>query len=113
MSRVASSYRSRFGRVAAARRGNIIVLTALLLVAMVGMVAFAVDIGYINLTRVELQTCVDAAALAGAYELVDGQAAAQSSAQDFLSRNKVRNRTLTLANATIETGNWNMSSRQF
>ncbi len=54
------------------RRGVIIPLTALLMVAILGMVAFAVDIGWITVTQSELQNAADAAALAGAAPLIDG-----------------------------------------
>ena len=47
------------------RRGNITVLTAFLLVALVAIVAFAVDLGYLEVTKVELQRTADSAAIAG------------------------------------------------
>ena len=51
------------------RRGVIMVLTAVLLVVMLGFVAFTVDIGLIQLTKTQLQAAADAGALAGAMEL--------------------------------------------
>ena len=51
--------------------GSVIVLTAILSVVLFGMVAFAVDIGYIALVRTELQRTADAAAHAAAYEMTD------------------------------------------
>jgi Flp pilus assembly protein TadG len=54
------------------RQGAIAVLSAILLVVMLGMVAFSVDIGIIALARTHLQRSVDAGALAGAGVLVDG-----------------------------------------
>ena len=51
------------------RRGVIIVLSAILLVVMLGFVAFTVDIGNVQLTRTQLQSAADAAALAAAIEL--------------------------------------------
>ena len=53
------------------RRGTIAVLTAVMLVMLLGMVAFAVDIGYLLLARTELQRSADSAALAAAWELID------------------------------------------
>ena len=44
------------------RRGTVVVLAAFLMVALVGMVAFAVDIGYITLTKAEVQNAADSAA---------------------------------------------------
>ena len=54
------------------RRGAIAVLGALLMVVVLGMVAFAVDLGYIAATQSELQNAADAAALAGAGPLMNG-----------------------------------------
>jgi len=53
------------------RKGNIAVLTGFMLVGLFGMVAFAVDLGYLHVARTELQRSADAAALAGALELMD------------------------------------------
>lgn len=53
----------------ARRRGAIIPLFALLLVPLLGMLAFSIDIGYIALVRTDLQTAADAAALAGVEKL--------------------------------------------
>ncbi len=49
--------------------GNILVLSLFLMIAMCGLVAFAVDIGYLCQVRTELQRSADAAALAGAAAL--------------------------------------------
>lgn len=51
------------------RRGVIIVLAAVLLVVLLGFVAFTVDVGNIELTRTQLQSAADSAALSGAMEL--------------------------------------------
>src|SRR5438552_18022242 len=53
----------------ARRRGAVIPLFAILLIPLLGMLAFSIDIGYIVLVRTELQTVADAAALAGAEKL--------------------------------------------
>ena len=53
----------------APRRGAIIPLFAILLIPLMGMLAFSIDIGYIALVRTDLQTAADAAALAGAEKL--------------------------------------------
>ena len=51
------------------RRGSIVVLAALLMVLLVGMLAFAIDIGYMSTVKAELQNAADAAAIAGAERL--------------------------------------------
>jgi Flp pilus assembly protein TadG len=52
------------------RRGAVAVLTAILMVVLLGMVAFAVDVGWMSLSQSELQNAADAAALAGAGQLM-------------------------------------------
>ncbi|HKD36228.1 MAG TPA: pilus assembly protein TadG-related protein [Pirellulales bacterium] len=54
------------------RRGTITVLMALLAVPFLGMVAFAVDVAWIVQSRSDLQNAADAAALAGAEQLMNG-----------------------------------------
>jgi Flp pilus assembly protein TadG len=51
------------------RSGNIVVLSVVFIVAIFGFTAFAVDIGYISLTKTQLQSAADSAALAAAFEL--------------------------------------------
>lgn len=51
------------------RRGATMPLFALLAVPLLGMLAFSIDIGWILLTKTDLQTAADAAALAGAEKL--------------------------------------------
>ena len=53
------------------RHGGIAVMTCLLLPLILGMVAFAVDMSWLVLTRSELQNAADSAALAGACRLGD------------------------------------------
>lgn len=48
------------------RSGGIIPLFAILMIPLIGMVAFAVDVGYMTLVRTELQNAADSAALSGA-----------------------------------------------
>ncbi len=54
------------------RQGNVLVLSALVLSMVFGFAAFVVDVGYITLTRAELSTTADAAALAAVQEMPDG-----------------------------------------
>ncbi|MBP90504.1 MAG: hypothetical protein CMJ64_27985 [Planctomycetaceae bacterium] len=53
------------------RKGNILVLTACMMVVMVGMLACAIDLGYLYVAREEMQRSADSTALAGAWELID------------------------------------------
>ena len=51
------------------RHGTILVLTAVLMIVLLGFVALTVDSGFIQLTRTQLQSAADASALSGALEL--------------------------------------------
>src|SRR3954467_86643 len=73
----------------ARRRGNIIVLSALLMVFVMFLIAMSVDVGYIYTVQAQLDRAVDSAALAGAQELVKGTNAAQDKATEYLVRNPV------------------------
>jgi uncharacterized membrane protein len=53
--------------------GQIFVLTSLALVAIIGFAALAVDVGFLYSNRRRMQTAADAAAVAGATALRDGQ----------------------------------------
>ena len=54
-----------------ARRGAITALVAILLFAVMGILALAVDFGRLDNLKADLQTAADAGAHAGAIELVD------------------------------------------
>ncbi len=56
----------------AARRGNVIVLSAMVFSMLLIFTAFVVDIGYIVLARSELSSTADAAALGATIEMADG-----------------------------------------
>src|SRR5687767_12564935 len=57
--------------VAGRRRGNVLVLTALLTVGFFAIAALVVDLGYVMVVRGDMQSASDAAALAGAALLFD------------------------------------------
>jgi Flp pilus assembly protein TadG len=88
------------------RRGNVLILFAVLLTSLVGMVAFAIDTGYIALTKTQLQRTADAAAHAGSQKLalVPGQvhdtAAVRAEVRRFVALNapglSVRDEDITL-----------------
>ncbi|HEX7446514.1 MAG TPA: TadG family pilus assembly protein [Pirellulales bacterium] len=52
------------------RKGAVAVLACLLMIAMLGLLAFAVDLGYLANSQTELQRTADAAALAACAQLV-------------------------------------------
>lgn len=59
------------------RRGSVLVLSACMLVIVFAFAAFTVDVGYITLTKAQLQNSADAAALAAALELLEQKQAAE------------------------------------
>ena len=108
------------------RRGAIAPMAALLLAVLVGMLAFSIDVGYIAVVKGELQNAADAAALAGAGQLMDpcvqfslpgqtvanqasilsaAQASAKTYAKDFASHNRAGGvSNLVLLDSDIEFG---------
>jgi uncharacterized protein YegL len=95
------------------RRGVIIVLTALLLIGMMAILAFSIDIGYMQNARVEMDRAVDAGALAGAGMLVEGDAEAANEARIFAQQNPVAGRPLENNELQIQVGAWDRDSRTF
>jgi hypothetical protein len=91
----------------------VIVLTALLLIFLMAILAFSIDIGYMQNARVEMDRAVDAAALAGAGMLVDGDAEAAAEARMFAQLNSVAGRALEDDELDIEVGEWNKETRTF
>jgi len=63
----------RSGNLPERRRGAIAVFAAVLMVAFVAVVAFAVDIGFILHIRTELQRTADSSALAACWEYLEAQ----------------------------------------
>ena len=56
------------------RTGSVMVLAAVMMVVMFGVLAFAVDLGYVGVVHTQLQASADATALASAWELVGQRA---------------------------------------
>jgi Flp pilus assembly protein TadG len=98
------------------RKGNILVMTAVLMTGLVAVLAFAVDIGYIYAVRTELQRSADAAAIAAAWELIDKNGkpgnetsatlaySATGKAAQFAGLNTVTNAAPTLSTSDVVVG---------
>jgi len=95
----------------ARRRGNIVVLSAFLIAAMLAMAAFAVDLGYIADAKNELQRSADAGALAAAARLPN-TATAVTAAVNCTNNNKT---TITPALKTqdVTFGFWDRDTATF
>jgi hypothetical protein len=70
-------------------RGQALILAALAMVVILGFAALAIDVGYWYSQKREVQNAVDAAALAGAQELPDNPAGAETVAREYLTKNGV------------------------
>ena len=86
------------------RRGAIAPLAAVLLIVLLGMVAFAVDVGWMVVAESELQDAADAAALAGAGQLMSPSV--QFSLPGQTSTNKASILSATQASATTYAKNF-------
>jgi Flp pilus assembly protein TadG len=105
------------------RSGAIALMCAVLLIPLLAMMAFAIDTGYMCLTRTELQNAADAAALAGAtamqpyfvqYNLPgqtnpslivsNAKTAAKAAAKAYASNNTAGNVAITLLDSDINFG---------
>lgn len=98
------------------RSGSVLVFAAFLMLAMIAMLAFAVDIGYLQVTRSQLQNAADATALAAAWDLIDESALsgnanpsqtiglARTTADQYTSYNRVGGAASELATEDVEIG---------
>ena len=73
------------------RAAAIAPLTAVLLIPLLAMVAFAVDIGWISLTQSDLQNAADAAALAAAGQMTNGFVSYNLPGQTAANQNSILN----------------------
>ncbi len=97
------------------RRGVVVVWVALLIPVLVGMTAFAVDIGYICMTRNHLQVAADAGAMAGAGALSESQDAARAKAKEIAEKNYAGaiGDPVQVQTADITLGTWNKDTNAF
>jgi Flp pilus assembly protein TadG len=106
------------------RRGAVAPMVAILLIPLLGMVAFAVDIGYMVQVRIELTNVADAAALAGVQQLYapyenwlrastlksqsaisqNAIALAKATAQSIAANNHAGNLSIQLVDADVDVG---------
>jgi Flp pilus assembly protein TadG len=104
--------------------GAVAIITAILMVVLLGFLSLAVDIGHLATVKNELQNAADAAALAGARALVfqSGEVArivplpdppycgqAKTWAQTTINQSDARNLSIT----TVQTGVWDWKTNTF
>jgi Flp pilus assembly protein TadG len=83
------------------RKGNIIVLVAMSMFVFVLCLSFSIDIAQVLTARTQLQSAVDAAALAGASGLLKSHSTATSRAVSIASKNNCLNQTVNLAGGDV------------
>ena len=109
----ASGRRHREKHNKESRRGVIAVFAAILMVFVLGIVAFAIDCGYVANTRGEIQRAVDAGALAGAQLIGGGPAAAEPVAREFVSYNPTGASVIPDTDVDVEFGSWDVATKTF
>ena len=99
-------------RSPAARRGAMLPLIAILLPIMLIFLGFAVDLAFMQTTRLELRAAADSAARAGATRLsqTDDQNQARDVAKDIASQNTVAGTALQLRTSDVRIGRSTMDA---
>lgn len=108
------SVNTRYAGLKRRRRGATLVLAAVLIVLVLGMVAFAVDIGYIVLVRTQLQVAADSSAMAAAaVNMSEPFASVLTTATRFAGCHVAGGRRVEVDAANVECGRWDFSTRRF
>lgn len=84
-----------------------------MMIIMIGMVAFALDLGFMTNDKTELRRTADAAALAGAGALVNGTSPAGSAVYEYVNLNQTGGRAIPSNNVGIQYGSWNRTTKLF
>jgi hypothetical protein len=95
------------------RRGATIVLAAILLVAMLAMIAFSLDVGYIVLVRTQLQVAADASAMAAVGSLGSPPGEVIDVAKQYAAYHFGGGVPVQLIDKDVEFGNWDTTTRIF
>lgn len=95
------------------RRGIIAPLVAAMLAVVFAFLAFAVDIGYICITRAQIQNAADAAAMAAASYIPNDTEEAIAQAQRFAGYQQVGSSNLRPESVRVEFGEWDQANRSF
>ena len=96
------------------RRGAIAILTTLLFLALLAILAVVVDVARMQFMRNELQTAADAAALAGAVQLVrTPKTDYLTQAKTFGQANPLLDSTVAIADSDVQVGTWDPGTRSF
>src|SRR5689334_8532080 len=113
MNLLMNSIKSRLRRSPDDRRGAITVLAAVLMVVMLGFVAFGVDVGYMLLVKTQLQVAADSAAMAAAANMAGTQSQMNAAAQLYAGYHQAGGKQVTLQTSDIQYGLWDSTARTF
>lgn len=95
------------------RRGISLVLIAILIVVLLGVVAFSVDVGYMVMVRTQLQAAADSAALAAARDFDKTRAEIVATAKTYAGYHSAAAQAIALADSDVELGIWDIGTRTF
>ncbi len=95
------------------RRGAVIVTVAVVLTALLGMAALAVDGSYLMEIRSQMQNTADAAAMAGVSGLSVSTTEARARAVDYARRNPVLNQMPQVRQTELILGQWDYNTSRF
>lgn len=105
------------GRAYSKRRGASLVFMVFLMTIVTAAVAFSVDVGRIFVLRSQVQTAVDAAAIAASLKLAEDSTAteeAAAAAREFVQRNRAGTAVTIPENAiVVEIGEWDSDTGVF
>lgn len=100
-------------------RGSVVILVVLALGALIGLAAWATETGRAWQVKSSLQSIADAAALAGVGNLLSADfqtvdpTAARTAATSYGPQHKVLGDALTIDDADVDTGSWDLDARSF
>jgi Flp pilus assembly protein TadG len=95
------------------RRGAVLLLTVFLMVFLIGIIAFAVDIGYVLVAKTQVQNAADAAALAAGATMVTDTNDSMTTGKQIGGMNKVGNKNVVLKDSDFVFGTWDTATRTF
>ena len=95
------------------RRAVTLIFAAFLMVVMLGMVAFAIDVGYIVLVRTQLQAAADSSAMAASAVMTLPREEMTDTAKQFAGYHMAAGKNVQLLDKDIEYGTWDAGRRSF
>ena len=93
------------------RKGAILVMTGIMLLVLIAIAAVAMDTSRLHAARNELRTAADAAALAGAQQLLKAPLSAEDQARALATKNRALSENVTVQQ--VRYGIWSPTLREF